>query len=1055
MHIEKTAEPALALWLADHAAQHGLTAFIARSDTQLDRFARACAGFCAGRIELLTLPPWDVLPYDRTAPDPAIVGRRVATLTALAIAPTGPRLLLTDAAAVMQRVPPPSAWDGAGLWLRPGDDLDLPGFRTAMGERGYHLGEIVRDPGEVAIHGQVIDIFPGGDRLPVRLELDGDRIAALQVFDPTSQRSLERIDAARILPVVEFPLDPEEAERALEQDETPMAMPSGRLVPAFDYLRGFALIVDDAVDARWAALREQADEAYQMNRRLVRSTASPGVLPRPERLFLSVAQANELCAEQIEPTLSGVAEDNARRASELIRRAQHATTPVVIATSVDVDGLTRSLARRGLQVRAATDWLDAVAGGVACLTLDLDAGFAAADLLVLQAGHLVRSGSPAASQALRDGPSGPGIGDIVVHLEHGAARLVGLKSVATDDVAEERVALAFAGDTEMLVEPSELNRIWRYGTTGSLDRIDGEAWRTKRAELEAEIEQTARALAKRAALRARRPGPAMEPDRAGYDRLARRFPYALSVDQDAAVRAVLDDLRRGSPPMDRLVCGDVGFGKTEVALRAAAAVALSDYQVAVVAPTTVLARQHFEVFRRRFTGSDVRVELLLASVPQAHRRGVLSGLKDGKVGIVVGTQAVAADMVRFARLGLVIIDEEQRFGEAQKQALTGQKADAAHILTMTATPIPRTLQSALIGLREVSVIATAPMRRQPTRSFVLDFDPLIVREALLREHTRGGQSFVVCPRIADLAQTAAQLADLVPDLVVTQAHGRMKPEVLEAAVMGFADGAGDVLLATNIIEAGIDIPRANTIAVMHADRFGLAQLHQLRGRVGRGSRRGAAYLFTEPGRRLAASTRARLRAIEQLGGLGAGVAISAADLDQRGAGDLFGEAQAGHVSALGTDLYEDLLVRAIRQQNGEAPPPPAPDLHIGLSGRIPDTLVPEPDLRLSLYDRLARLTKVADIDDFADELEDRFGEAPPDLAALLTLARLRCLCAGSGVARLEAGPRGAAFKLYDTTGLADLADRLGGVIQNDRIVVEAQIATGNDRAAWLVAMLGG
>ena len=332
------------------------------------------------------------------------------------------------------------------------------------------------------------------------------------------------------------------------------------------------------------------------------------------------------------------------------------------------------------------------------------------------------------------------------------------------------------------------------------------------------------------------------------------------------------------------------------------------------------------------------------------------------------------------------------------------------MLVMTATPIPRTLQSALVGLREVSVIATPPARRQPTRTFVVEFDPVLVREALRREHARGGQSFLVCPRIADLAKVAAQLAELVPDLSVVQAHGRMKPDALEAAVLDFAAGHGDVLLATDIIEAGLDIPRANTILILDADRFGLAQLHQMRGRVGRGARRGSAYLMTAPGRRLTSATRARLRAMETLSNLGAGAAISAADLDQRGAGELFGAVQAGHVSALGTELYQHLLLRAVRSRRGVPPPlDTAPSLHIGLTGRIPEDLVPEPDLRLALYRRLARLTTPAEVEDFGHELADRFGDSPAPLTALLALARLRCLARALGIKRIDAGPRGVAL----------------------------------------------
>ena len=1054
-------EAALALWLADRAVARSV-AFIARSETRLDRLARACAGFCARRAELLVLPPWDVLPYDRVAPSAAIVGRRVATLERLTTAPGLPRLVLTSPDAILQRVPPKRTWSDPALVLVPGEAVDLNEFRVRLGERGYHLGETVVEPGEVAFRDRIVDVFPAAAPQPVRISLEGGCIAGMYWFDPATQRRLDPADHVTLHQAVEFPLDPDEAAHALDAGDAPAPLPSGRLVPVFDYLDGFDLVVDDAVEARWAALREQAQDAYEASRRLIRVAADPrGVLPRPDRLFLTVAQAEAACSARVQADVEGAPEPTPRRTSELIRRARGSDIPVVIAAPGDPAPLAASLARRGLDARVAASWADATERGpaaVACIALDIETGFRTSSVLVLPAAQLVRArGTNGASLGRAD--VAPRLGDVVVHAEHGAARLVALKPVETDGMAEERLALAFQGGAELLVHTSELDRIWRYGAEGTLDRIGGEAWQAKRQAIDAEIASVAEQLARQAASRAARTGPSIDLEqgkqgRVTYDRLARRFAYALSIDQQAAVDDVLADLRRGSPPMDRLVCGDVGFGKTEVALRAAAAVALCGYQVAVVAPTTVLARQHLDTFRRRFAGSGIPVEPLgPASDPAS--RAVRDGLADGRIGIVVGTQGLASPSVRFARLGLVVIDEEQRLGEAMKQALGEKGGTPVHTLCMTATPIPRTMQTALVGLREVSVIATAPVRRQPTRTFVVPFDPVVVHDALTRERARGGQSFIVCPRITDLAAMAERIAELAPTLHVVQAHGRLKPQALDQAVVGFAEGAGDVLLATDIIEAGLDIPRANTILVMHADRFGLAQLHQIRGRVGRGARRGVAYLMTEPGRRLTGATRARLHALEAMSQLGAGVAISAADLDQRGAGEMFGEAQAGHVSELGTELYQHMLLQAIRAQRGEPPAPPVPELHVGITGRIPDELAPEPDLRLSLYHRLARLQGTEQVDAFAEELEDRFGDTPPGLSALLTLARLRCLCAAAGISRLDLGPRGASFRAEGPFALSELHARLGGIVRGDRLVSDVAGSTQVERVASLTADLTG
>ena len=1042
--MSDTAEAPLALFLADCPARTGHTAFIAHSDSRMARLARALPMLCAGRVELLMLPPWDVLPYDRTAPSAAIVGQRIATLMRLAAPANGrPRLLLTSAEAALQRVPPPGGWTEP-LAIESGQPIDLDALRHRMAELGYHLGEAVSEPGEVAFRGHVIDLFPVDAACPVRLEIEDGRITTMHRFDAATQRrDGDALPGLCVVPATEFPLDPAQADEFLEGEDTPMALPSGRLVPVFDYLKDFGIVLDDAVPERWAALHDAAKDAYEASRRMHRAAADGLVLPRPDRLFLAPARAAERCAGATAPVPGAVPEPPPRRVADLLARARQATTPVVVAAPGDAARLAASLAKRGLEARAATDWADATAGGVACLPLDIDSGLRTDSLLVLQAAHLVRQGNAAHPATLLEHDGAPRVGDVVVHMDHGAARLAALKP----HDGEERIALAFADNAELLVSPAELDRIWRYGTAGTLDRMGGDAWRAKRAEIEAEIAGTAAMLAERAVERGARRAPVMEPDRAAYDKLARRFPYALTADQHMAVEAVLHDLRRGHP-MDRLVCGDVGFGKTEVALRATAAVALSGHQVAVVAPTTVLARQHVETFRRRFEGSGLRVEALMGAGPE--NKEVRAGLADGSVRIVVGTHAIGAKDMRFQQLGLVVIDEEQRFGQAQKGGLTDP---AAHLLVMTATPIPRTMQSAMVGLRDVSVIATAPRHRQPTRTFVAEFDPALVREALRREHARGGQSFVVCPRISDLAPMAARLRHLAPGLHVVEAHGRMKADALEAAVVGFAQGHGDVLLATNIIEAGLDVPRANTILVMHADRFGLAQLHQVRGRVGRGTRRGSAYLVTEPGRRLTAATRARLRTLEQLGSLHAGVAIAAADMDQRGAGELFGEAQAGHVSALGTDLYHHLLVQAVQARNGTQPPPPPPELHVELAGRISDGMVPEPDLRLALYRRLARLERAAEVDEFAEEMVDRFGEADAGLEALLALARLRCAGAVRSLARIDAGPKGAGLTPHDPATLADLAEQVGGTVRDGRVLVGMASPDPAARVAGLVSLL--
>jgi transcription-repair coupling factor (superfamily II helicase) len=585
-----------------------------------------------------------------------------------------------------------------------------------------------------------------------------------------------------------------------------------------------------------------------------------------------------------------------------------------------------------------------------------------------------------------------------------------LETVATGAEAVDTIRLAYADDDKLMAPVAELDRIWRYGAgdTVTLDRLEGEAWPKRRAKIEAEIADTARRLVELAREREAKTAPKLVPPRPDYERFVARFPFTETPDQLRAIEDVLADLGSGQP-MDRLVCGDVGFGKTEVALRAAAAVALAGKQVAVVAPTTVLVRQHLQTFRRRFAGLGVEVGHLSRLVKPAEARAVKKGLTDGTVRIVIGTHALTGKGVAFDDLGLVVIDEEQRFGLAHKRQLRDLGRDV-HVLTLTATPIPRTLQAAMLGLQDLSVIATPPAQRRPIRTLVAPFDEASVRQAPVRERRRGGQSFVVCPRVEDIEPMARRLAGLVPELQVLVAHGKMPAGDIDDVMVRFADGEGDVLLATNIIESGLDVPRANTMLVWRADRFGLAQLHQLRGRVGRGRVRGICYLLTDPEAKIGAATRKRLQTLETMDRLGAGFAISARDLDARGAGDLFGEDQAGHVKLIGMGLYRHLLDRALQAARGEPPPEEwSPEFNLGLAGGIPQDYVPDAEVRINLYARLAKLGDEGELDALSDEIEDRFGPQPEPMRELLVLTRLKLLCRKLGIARVDAGPQAIAL----------------------------------------------
>ena len=1050
--IQATTETlaALALDLATRARDQarGLL-FIDATGDRLDDLAAAASGFDPA-LTVLTFPAWDSLPYDRSPPSAAIVGRRVATMQRLAAEPGQPCLVLASARAVLSRVPPPRHWDGASLTVTVGDAIDLHQLAERLHQFGYVDDEHVDEAGQVAVRGHVIDIFPGDASAPYRLPIADGRVEAIHMVDPVSQRSGHASEGALLIrPVTDVIQDEEHA---------------STLVCLLHYMPGASILLHEEVPTRWDELREQIADAYAATARARRAggaEAGPAYLAPPSQLFTEAAELDALLDEHgaIHDPLLGQASATPplyrlAAISAAIREAL-ASGRVVVAAGAGAARLQAALTRRGTTVRAAADWGDAVTGPAdtaAILPVPLTDGF------VRDGVHLLAA--PATPPRRRsDHPltleEPPRAGDIVVHRGHGVCRLKGLATVGE----EERVVLEFAGNTELLVPTEELAAIFRYGSEAgpiALDKVDGQAWHHRETEIAEEIVATAKQLAAEAAARAKLKAPAIEPPPAPYARFVRRFEFPLSPDQAEAIEATLADLATNRP-MNRLICGDVGFGKTEVALRAAATVALAGYQVAIVAPTTVLASQHFDTFTKRFAGLGVRVDKLLRGAATAEGRTVRTGLADGSIGIVVGTQAIAAEAVRFKNLGLVVIDEEQRFGDAHKQRLASLRnpEGGVHTLVMTATPIPRTLQTAMVGLREISVIATAPVRRQPTRTFVLPWDPVIVREALMREHARGGQSFLVCPRIEDTAPLAARLAELAPELQVATAHGRLKPQALEQIVAAFAAGDYDVLLATNIIEAGLDIPRANTILVTRPDRFGLAQLHQMRGRVGRGMRRSFAYLLTEAGKTLAAPTIRRLHTLQAQEQLGAGVTISLADMDARGAGDLFGERQAGHVHAIGTELYQQLLAAELAAGRGEAAKLPPPSLHTEIAARIPEELVAEPNLRLELYRRLARMPSIEAATEFAEEFEDRFGELPELVTLLLDQAKLRAWCAGHAIQRLDAGPQAVALTPADP---AD-ADRLAALLplpskaSKGRVIVSLAMTSSASRLKHLCTTL--
>lgn len=1001
------------------AGRSGLL-YLASSERRADEIARCLRGF-APEIEVVSLPPWDCLPYDRSSPSRECMGRRMAALAVWLMGDHNARALIVSPEALLQRLPPTKVIMASRLRIATGAPLDRAGLERFAKSAGYVFDDRIDEPGEIAILGEVVDIYPACADGPVRVRLAEDgAVAEISRFDPLTQRSGEPLGEVWIGPASELILPPD-AERAVGQEHLAPAIYGAAMRAVLALAPDAAVAEDPYARERMREVETQIKEAFQSHR-----TLSANETLAPSKLYLSakavIAGLGRRTRVAVEAAKIEVAPNFALSPNPGRAFSTYVDTGLAAGRKVILTGLAHerralegALARRsGRRAQDLSTWAEAMAAPpseVIWLPADLEAGFEHPELIVIAASDVL-GGRMAAQQ--RSGSDGliaaPDlrIGDSVIHEDHGLGVLAGLERLDVAGEQREALRLTYRGEASLLAAVEDLGRIWRYGAEAdaiSLDRLHTDAWAKRRAALSQDVDATASHLVALAKARREAKAPRLAPPKTKYARFAARFPYPETADQAAAIEAVLEDLASGQV-MRRLVCGDVGFGKTEVALRAAAAAAFSGRQVALIAPTTVLARQHFETFRRRFSDTGVKVAQLSRLVSAAEAKTVKAGLADGSIDVVIGTHALAATGIAFDELGLLIIDEEQRFG-AKLKADLAELGPAVHRLTLTATPIPRTLQLAMVGVEDVSVIATPPARRRPIRTFLAPYDGASVRTALMREQRRGGQSFVVVPRISDIGPMTEELARLCPELKVLLAHGELPADEVDETMVRFSAGEGDVLLATNIIESGLDVPRANTMLVWRADLFGLSQLHQLRGRVGRGRVQGVTYLFHDPDAPLPEVARARLGTLEAFDRLGSGLAISAQDLEIRGAGDLSGDTQAGHVKLIGTALYQRLLAAAVRAASGEptglvAPP----ELNIGLQGHIPSAYVPDDNVRINLYARLAHLERAEQVIDFAAELEDRFGPLPVEVEHLLEAAQIRTLAQALGIVRIDAGPKG-------------------------------------------------
>ncbi len=1090
--------------LATELAKSGsIVIHVARDDRRLEAM-RAALWFFAPDVPVLTFPGWDCLPYDRISPNVGILAARMATLATLARGLPGPFILLTTLNAATQRVPEPRILRESTFSAIVGHRIDERALRTFISRMGFAKAPTVTEPGDYAIRGGIIDIFPPGEAGPVRFDLFGDRLDGARRFDPVSQRTTEKLSTVELAPVSEVILDDRaitlfrrnyriEFGVATVDDPLHEAVSEGRkhagiehwlpffherLVSVFDYLPGATVSLDDQVTAarlsRWDGILDRYAsrvEALEVKCRhdTVYKPCPPNALYIDDTCWKAALEKRRVLQLRPSPLPTGpgaidaggrigreFATERTSGHHDLFRTvADHISArltggDVVLAACSEgaAERLGHLLADRDLNPAVPIRRFSDLRGDGVCATAvwPLETGFETPGLTVIAeqdilGDRLIRApkSERKAENFLTEARSlNPG--ELVVHAEHGIGRFAGLEIIDVLGAPHECLTLEYAGDSRLYLPVENIELLSRYGRDegGTLDRLGAAAWQARKARLKKRIHGLADRLVRVAAERHLRAAPVLEPPADMWDAFNARFPYLETEDQSRAIEDVLKDLSAGSP-MDRLVCGDVGFGKTEVALRAAFVAAMSGVQVAVIVPTTLLARQHYRTFSERFRGFPVKVRHLSRFVSTEEAKAARAEIREGSADVVVGTHALLSRSVRFKALGLLVVDEEQRFGVTHKERLKELGSDL-HVLTLTATPIPRTLQLSLTGVRDLSVINSPPVDRLVTRTYVSEFDAVTIREALLRERYRGGQSFYIVPRIGDIPEVEEFLATRVPEVSFVTAHGRMSRQRLDDTMGAFYDGKYDVLVSTTIVESGLDIPTANTMVIDRVDRFGLAQIYQLRGRVGRSKTRAYAYLTTRPGSGVTPDAERRLRVLGSLDSLGAGFSLAGRDLGIRGAGNLLGGEQSGHIHEVGHELYQSMLEEAIaRIKSGEHGLPPdsdgqwSPEINLGVPVLIPESYVPDLGVRLGLYRRLSGFGSKVEVEGFAAELIDRFGKLPREVNMLLWIVRIKRMCRRASIARMDAGPMGATIRFHD-----DRFDNPAGLVefvssQGDRI----------------------
>lgn len=1085
--------------------------YVASNGAELEQIAQALS-FLAPKVEVLKFPAWDTTPYDRTSPNISIMGRRLETLSKLAFEPNAlnPRIIVASVGSVLQKLPPKKIFLNSKRILKTGANFDFNAFTHYAAINGYTKVEQVMEPAEYAVRGDIVDIFPVGAEKPLRLDLFGDTIEKIRLFDALSQRSVQTIEKYEIKVASEVVLSEhtinnfraayrEAFGAAGIKDEIYESISNGvkyigyenwlpffydePLSTIFDYVPQANLVLSQHFDEAAVAKEDAIFDHYRarLEALKIKQTADETLYRPilPELMYLNKAAFEDIAANKknislFELSLAG-RDDVVNLNITPSRDFFHAKNISLSAVYEDLKDYLISYGKLKRIICAPTigerEKLHALLNDygvknvvfadsyeealrlstskkIALVVLDLPHGFKTDEMCVVAAPDIFgerqnrRTRKIKAEDFISD-VSSLNVGELVVHIEHGVGRFLGLENITAGGAAHDCLKILYAHDDKLFVPVENIEVISRYGSEDDntpLDTLGGAAWQMKKAKAKEKIKEMAEELIKVAAARELKTTDCYAPPQGLYDDFCARFEYHETDDQKKAIVDVLKDLNTGIP-MDRLVCGDVGFGKTEVALRAAFAVASSGAQVALIVPTTLLARQHFLNFKARFEGFGLKVRMLSRLTGAKEAKQTIEGLKNGAVEIVIGTHALLSDNVKFCNLGLLIVDEEQHFGVVHKEKLKKLKSDV-HVLTLSATPIPRTLQLSLTGVKQLSIIATPPIDRLAARTFVMPFDKVMIKEALLREKYRGGQTFFVCPRVSDIAPLEKMINELTPDIKVAVAHGQMRAADLENVMTDFSNFKYDVLLSTTIIESGIDLPSVNTMIVYRADMFGLAQLYQLKGRIGRSKVRGYCYFTVPEKKKLKPIALKRLNILSALDTLGAGFSLAAHDMDIRGSGNVLGSEQSGHIKDVGIALYHHMLKEEIVRQKAlmqeqkidDEAQDFSPQIITGIPVMISEEYVKDLGVRLGLYKRIGALQTDDEILDMKAELVDRFGKLPTEVENLLETIKIKLLCRQANIAKIEAGAKGVLISFHNNTfkavdKLIDLVNRSFGIVK--------------------------